>query len=443
MPEARRIPLRAVLLAWLWLAAGPAHASLGPGFQMLLGNPTSATADTNNHDHYLIQRDIEALDYNDHRRQPNWASWNLTTDDLGSSGRTGTFHTDTNLPPNFDWVTYGDYTGSGYDRGHMCPSADRTVTTNANVETFLMSNIIPQAPDNNQGIWADLEDYCRTLASAGNEVLITCGPEGFGTNVTDSAGALPIASNVWKIIVVVPQGPGGALDRLTSTSRVIAVKIPNVQGIRNDPWQNYLTTVNALQECTGFTFFSAVDPGLAPILRARLDGAPPDGITGFTPANAPANTSVTLTGTNFSGATTVAFNGIAASFTLDSATQITATVPTNATTGPVSVIAAGGLAVSATPFKVSSAATNATALPPMLTAAGYSNQVFRFTVTGSNGTNYVVQSTTSLTTPQWAALVTNAAPFEFIETNSVAPQLFYRAGLLSDAGLNQVQSATR
>lgn len=46
---------------------------------------------------------------------------------LGSSGRTGTFHTDTNLPPNFTWVTYSDYTGSGYDRGHLRPSADRTV----------------------------------------------------------------------------------------------------------------------------------------------------------------------------------------------------------------------------------------------------------------------------------------------------------------------------
>jgi hypothetical protein len=257
-------------------------------------------------------------------------------------------------------------------------------------------------------------------------VLITCGPEGFGTNVTDSAGALPIASNVWKIIVVVPTGPGSALNRITDTTRVIAVNIPNIQGIRNDPWQNYLTTVNDLQARTGFTFFSAVDPGLAPILRARLDGASPDGITGFAPANGPANTSVTITGTNFTGATTVTFNGIPATFTLASATQITATVPPNATTGPISVIAAGGLAVSAAPFTISSTATNAAALPPTLTAVGFTNQHFHFTVTGSSGTNYIVQATTNLL--DWTALATNAAPFDIIETRpaDLVPR-FYRA----------------
>ena len=55
---------------------------------MLLGNPSNATTSTTNHEHYLIQRDIEALDYNDTCANPTGPGWHLTTADIGSSGRT-------------------------------------------------------------------------------------------------------------------------------------------------------------------------------------------------------------------------------------------------------------------------------------------------------------------------------------------------------------------
>src|SRR5664279_827792 len=88
----------------LALAVLPADAIIEANLQMQLGNPSGATADTNNHDHFLIQRPVEALDYSDHLGQPNWASWDLTSGDLGSSGRSSNFYTDTNLPPDCYWV---------------------------------------------------------------------------------------------------------------------------------------------------------------------------------------------------------------------------------------------------------------------------------------------------------------------------------------------------
>jgi len=76
-------------------------------------------------------------------------------------------------------------------------------------------------------------------------------------------------------------------------------------------------------------------------------------ITGFTPASGAPDTVVTLTGTNFTGAITVQFNGTSATtFTVDSTTSITATVPTGATTGKLSVTTLGGTATSATDFTV-------------------------------------------------------------------------------------------
>src|SRR5450759_5007746 len=78
-----------------------ANATIDIALQMQLGNPSTASADTNNHDHYLIQRPVEAIDYSDNLGEPNWASWDLTASDMGTNSRSPSFFTDTNLPPNF------------------------------------------------------------------------------------------------------------------------------------------------------------------------------------------------------------------------------------------------------------------------------------------------------------------------------------------------------
>ena len=58
----------------LFLAVRPAGAIIDASLQMQLGNPSGATADTNNHNHYFIQRPVQAMDYNDNLGQANWAS---------------------------------------------------------------------------------------------------------------------------------------------------------------------------------------------------------------------------------------------------------------------------------------------------------------------------------------------------------------------------------
>jgi uncharacterized repeat protein (TIGR01451 family) len=341
-----------------WLAILPAGAIIGTSFQMQLGNPSNATADPNNHTHYLIQRTVEALDYNDILGEPNWASWDLTASDVGSSGRSSSFFTDTNLPPGFYEVTTSDYTGSGFDRGHMCPSADRTDNVTDNDMVFFMSNIIPQAPINNQGVWADFETYCRTLAQSGDELLITCGPSGFdGSYIT--SGKAAIGSNVWKIAVVVPPGGGGAPSRITASTRVITLKIPNTASATSS-WQSYVTSAHQVELETGFNFFSALPPTIASALRSKVDGQtnPPPFIASFSPASGNVNSTIIVTGGNFSSAMVVSFNGMAAAFTVDSSGQITAVVPTNAVTGLIGVTTPGGSANSPSTFTVNGTVSN-------------------------------------------------------------------------------------
>jgi DNA/RNA endonuclease G (NUC1) len=347
-----------VLSGMLALAtSGSALAAIGVSYQMQLGNASNATSDSSNHNHYLIQRTVEAIDYCDNQGEPNWVSWDLISSDVGSSGR-GNYTTDTSLPAGFYRVTPSDYTNSGYDRGHICPSADRTDNTTDNDLVFLMSNFFPQTADNNQGVWESFESYCRTLASSGNEILITSGGSGYNGSFIQPSGKAAIPGYTWKIAVVVPPGSGSALSRITSSTRVISIKIPNISGIRSNPWTMYVTSGNQIAADTGLTFFTALPSSVASALLAKVDGATAPSISSFSPGTGAVGASVVITGSAFTSVSSVTFNGTAASFTVNSSTQITATVPTGATTGAIAVTAAGGVATSSTNFTVTSSGGN-------------------------------------------------------------------------------------
>ncbi len=336
------------MLAFLFVVG--VRATQTTSLQMQLGNPTGATADSNNHNHYLLQCAQYAFDYSDTLGEPNWVAWDLTASDIGSSGRSS-FITDTRLPSTFYHVTTNDYTNSGFDRGHMCNSADRSDTVADNQVVFYMSNILPQTADNNQGPWELFEAYCRTQAQAGYEVLITSGGSGYtGSYIASGVAAIP--GYTWKIAVFVPTGSGTALSRITNATRIVAIKMPNIAGIRSNPWQNYITSTLQLQSDTGMTFLSALSASIADVLLAKVDGATAPTLTSFSPGSGAVGNNVTLTGTAFTGASKVKFNGTSASFTVNSSTSITATVPTGATSGPISVIAPGGLATSSSSFTV-------------------------------------------------------------------------------------------
>lgn len=390
---------------------------------MQLGNPSNATTNAGNHAHYLIQRAVEALDYSDNLGEPVWASWDLTAADIGSASRSTTFFTDTNLPVGFTRITTTDYNGVGaigFNRGHLCPSADRTASRADNDAVFFMSNIMPQSAANNQSPWGNFENYCRAQLTT-NELLILCGPSGFGTNLLPS-GKVYIPSNTWKIVVAVPLGAGTALSRLNITNRVIAISIPNATNGLSSTWQTYMTSPRQIELDTGLTFFSAVAPDLADDYRARVDGALADGITNISPASGSVGSSVVIKGTNFGGALVVRFNGTNAAFTLNSSNQITATVPTGASTGPVSVVASGGLAVSAANFTVMAATR------PGFKSINLAGGNVSLVITGAVATSYTITASTNLASLNWTTIfVTNPAalPFTFVDTNKL-PQRFYR-----------------
>jgi len=394
--------LIATFVGVLALGVFPAGATIDASLQMQLGNPSGASADSNNHSHYLIQRTVEAIDYNDNLGEPNWVSWDLTASDVGSSGRSPDFGTDTSLPPNFYEVTTTDYSGSGYDRGHMCPSADRTDNDADNELVFLMSNIIPQAPINNSGVWGAFEGYCRSLAQSGNELLIICGPSGFNGSLIQPSQRVLIPQYVWKIVVVVPSGSGSALSRITAATRVITLKIPNSNSV-SSPWQNYVTSAAQIQADTGLAFFTALPPDIAAILRNKVDGQASlqPVMASFTPSTGAVNDSIVITGASFGSASAVTFNGVAAPFVVNSASQITAKVPTNSTSGQISVTVPTGTGLSANNFTVTGSAVD---LATVITHFGNFSQ-------GDTGDTYAINISNVGTLASTAmVVVTNLLP---------------------------------
>ncbi|RYZ20516.1 MAG: DNA/RNA non-specific endonuclease, partial [Chitinophagaceae bacterium] len=179
---------------------------------MALGNPSGAVADAASYTNYLMVKTQYSLSYNRNRATPNWVSWHIDPTWLGGAARQDDFRADASLPTGWYRVGGTSYSGSGFDRGHNCPSADRTYSTTDNSATFLMTNMIPQAPTNNQQTWANLENYCRTLVNQGNEVYVIMGAYGTGgtgsngTASTIDAGRITVPNRIWKVIVVLPQG---------------------------------------------------------------------------------------------------------------------------------------------------------------------------------------------------------------------------------------------
>ena len=138
---------------------------------------------------------------------------------------------------------------------------------------------MPQSPDNNQGPWAKLESYCRLLTDQGNELYIIAGGTGQGGTgsngilYTFANGNITVPQSTWKVVLVLLNGDNDAA-RVNNSTRTIAVIIPNTQGIRNDAWETYATTVDQVETLTGYDFFSNVSTNVQSVMEARLGAAP-------------------------------------------------------------------------------------------------------------------------------------------------------------------------
>lgn len=194
----------------------------------------------------LIKREGYTVSYNTKYRIANYVAWKLTPERMRGSAKRAQFFEDPELASN-EKVYFGDYSGSGFDRGHMCPAGDNKWSTTAMLDCFIMSNICPQNHTLNGGDWRILEEACRAWVSRKKEsIYIIAGPI-----FTD-------APPRWmKKRVRIPDGFFKALVCLDAgRERGIAFVYDNVAGSR--PMDSYTMTIDEVEQLTGFDLFHSL-----------------------------------------------------------------------------------------------------------------------------------------------------------------------------------------
>ena len=259
------------------------------------GDPTPAT--TSNPNDLLIKRPQYTLSYNESRGTPNWVAYELDARQIvPGQDRCNCFTADPTLPTDKQIFT-SDYTNGGFDRGHMARSFDRTTANADNASTFYLTNIVPQQADLNQGVWAQLENALGDSATKGGRaVYIVTGPlysRSHGLTFLKNEGKVAVPDSTWKIALIGPRTAGNPFTRGNVQSwddlagvTILAVNMPNVSGVRNDPWSKYLTTVSKIEEATGYHFLTVLDAAFrgalevgdhAPAARYAVNGALAEG----------------------------------------------------------------------------------------------------------------------------------------------------------------------
>lgn len=251
---------RTITLATTVATASPTASYVG---NTAFGDPVDATPD----DDFILRRTEFTSSWNPQRGIPNWVSYNLDATHFGDADRCDCFTFDPELPASFPRYTTADYTGvadiAGYaiDRGHLARSFDRTSGTLDNARSFLFTNIIPQAAAVNQGPWALFENFIGDFARLNNrEVYIVTGATGSKGTVKNE-GKITIPSHVWKVAVVLPRDQGLADVTDRNNAQVYAVIM------RNDPdvtggWEQYATTVDAVEALSGYDLLSLLPDGI-------------------------------------------------------------------------------------------------------------------------------------------------------------------------------------
>lgn len=144
-------------------------------------------------------------------RTPLWSAEHLDREQVKSADvikRRNTFHPEELLPPD-QRSELGDYARSGFDRGHMAPSGDMP-SESAQHESFSLANIIPQNPNNNQNLWASIEQKTRELAHRRGGLYVITGPIFEGSTLQRINGRVLVPTHVFKAIYDPARGEAGA-----------------------------------------------------------------------------------------------------------------------------------------------------------------------------------------------------------------------------------------
>lgn len=202
----------------------------------------------------FIQHAGFALAYDETHEQAKWVAYELTLEEtIKGVERSGKFLPDPKVVTGT--ATNEDYKGSGYDRGHLAPAADMSWSDQAMQQSFYFSNISPQVPSFNRGIWKKLEDRVRKWAKQDTSIFIVT-----GSVLTENLSAIgpnrvTVPAHFYKALLVYRD----------NNQKAIAFILPNEKS--GLPLHRFAVTIDSLERLTGLNFF----PALPDSVEANLE----------------------------------------------------------------------------------------------------------------------------------------------------------------------------
>lgn len=214
----------------------------------------------------VLDKRFFVINHNDRWKEPYWVAYRLTPADLaGEAMREDDFQPDLQLPTG-SRSELADYRNSGYDRGHNAPAADFKRSAEAMTMTFLLSNMSPQSPQLNRGIWARLEAQVRDLAGRSVEVWVVTGnlflaADSVPTQPTNTIGANQVAvpTHCFKVALS---------EQLDGSFRMYAFLLPNLSERLPGQPADYRLTPDRLEQVAGYDFFPDLPDDLESALEA-------------------------------------------------------------------------------------------------------------------------------------------------------------------------------
>jgi len=157
-----------------------------------------------------------------------------------------------------------DYSNSGYDRGHMVPAGDFKCCQDLMDETFYMSNICPQVPDFNRGIWENIESRIRGWAVRDEELYVVTGPVlSKGMETIGRYNSVAIPRSFYKIVLYYPKDS-------PKRARAIAFMLPN-QALFGKRMNSYVISIDDVERTTGLDFFAKLPDDIEKRVEAESD----------------------------------------------------------------------------------------------------------------------------------------------------------------------------
>lgn len=200
------------------------------------------------------------LAYNEEFEQAAWVAYVLTREEIesGTVERTDDFREDTSISTGS--ATLADYRGSGFDRGHLAPAGDMKWDQLAMSQSFLMSNMSPQQPAFNRGIWRKLETAVRNWAIQKDSIYVLTGPLFSADDSLIGASGVGVPEYYFKVLV----------DLSPPDHDMIAFLLPNKGS--SEELMHFALTVDSLEELSSYDFFAnAPDQEIIEWLEGRIE----------------------------------------------------------------------------------------------------------------------------------------------------------------------------